>query len=155
MPDDNHPKPEILVDSDWKNQAQAEKDKLAEFDTQAAAPKGGPDDLPPADFQSLLGMLATQAIMYLGGMADRRTGQAVIDLELSRHFIDLIAVLEDKTKGNISKEETDELTGLLQELRTRYVEIARAVSKSYAEQQSKHGPGSSPAPPGASPIIQP
>ncbi len=81
--------PKIIVDSDWKAQAQAEKEKLSEVDEKAAAEAGGGKGLPPADFQSIVGTLFSQALMYLGGMADRQTGQVMVDLEAGKHFIDL------------------------------------------------------------------
>ena len=124
--------PKIIVDSDWKSQAQAEKEKLAaEEQAKNAAPGAGAAEgqLPEADFRGLVGMLATQAIMYMGGMADRTTGQAVFDPEYSRHMIDLLSVLEEKTKGNVSEEEDRELRGVLHELRSRYVELAQMVAK--------------------------
>ncbi len=131
MPDPSVPKPEILIDSDWKSQAQAERDRLAEAEAKAppkGAGPGAPGDLPPADFASLVGMLATQSLMYLGGVADRKTGQAIFDPEMARFYIDLLAVVEEKTKGNITAEESAELAGALHELRARFVELARAVA---------------------------
>lgn len=130
MPDEGDQAPKIIVDSDWKSQAQAEKEKLAEQEAKAApAGKGGPDALPPADFRGLVGMLATQAVMYMGGLADRSTGQAIFDPEYSKHMIDLLGVLESKTKGNLSDEESKELSGVLHELRLRFVELSDYVAK--------------------------
>ncbi|MEO1130654.1 MAG: DUF1844 domain-containing protein [Planctomycetota bacterium] len=120
--------PKIIIDSDWKSQAQAEKERLAEAEEKAEpAPQAG--QLPPADFRSLIGMLATQAIMYMGGIADRQTGQAVFDPEYARHMIDLLAILQEKTKGNLAEEEDKELTGVLHELRTRFVELAQMIAQ--------------------------
>jgi len=90
-----------------------------------------------------MGMLATQAVMYMGAVADRQTGQAVFDPEVSRHMIDLLGVLEEKTKGNLTEEESKELTGVLHELRSRYVELVRLVSQS--------GQAGAPPPGGAAP----
>ncbi|MEM6393054.1 MAG: DUF1844 domain-containing protein [Planctomycetota bacterium] len=134
MPDaDDSPK--ILVDSDWKAQAQAEKAKLAEKDakTQADAASSAPGEapspgqLPPASFETLVSTMVTQAIYGLGGIADPRTGQPVIDLELARHQIDLLGVLQTKTDGNLADDEKDLLDQTLYELRSRYVQISTAV----------------------------
>lgn len=137
MPDPEGQKPEILIDSDWKSQAQAEKERLAEAEAKAQGAKGagapGPGELPPADFSSLVGMLATQALMYLGGMADRKSGQLVFDPEMARFYIDLLAVVEEKTKGNVTEQESSDLAGALQELRMRFVELARAVAAQGAQ----------------------
>ena len=139
--------PKIIVDSDWKSQAQAEKDRLtqdeskreAEAAAKAGAEGGAPGELPPADFPSLVGMLVTQALMYLGGVADRRTGQAVFDPDMSRFYIDLLAVLEEKTRGNLSEAEGKDLVGAVHELRSRYVELVQAVARQ-ATQPGAGGP---------------
>ncbi|MEM1212434.1 MAG: DUF1844 domain-containing protein [Planctomycetota bacterium] len=132
---DSDDSPKILVDSDWKAQAQAEKAKLAEKDAKAQADPGpsapgdppAPGQLPPASFETLVSTMVTQAIYGLGGIADPRTGQPVIDLELARHQIDLLGVLQTKTEGNLSDEEKDLLGQTLYELRSRYVQISTAV----------------------------
>lgn len=151
MPDPDSPKPEILIDSDWKSQAQAEKERLAEAEARS---KGGPGgaapgqgELPPADFSALVGMLATQALMYLGGMADRKSGQLIFDPEMARFYIDLLAVVEEKTKGNTTEQESADLAGALQELRMRFVELARAVAAQGAQ-------GGAPAPAQGAPKIR-
>ncbi len=148
MSDQGQGGPKIIVDSDWKNQAQAERDRLAQEEAARkpaapSAPMAGPADggapgaLPPADFRTLVESLAVQALMYLGGVADRRTGQAIFDPDYSRHMIDLLGVLEEKTRGNLSAEEAQELGTVLQELRLRYVELARMM----AEQMASAPPG--------------
>lgn len=160
--------PKIQIDSDWKAEAQKEKERLAkkEKEQQAKAPaaggaagtgaagarpSAGPADegeergpLPPADFRALVGMLAQQAIMGLGVLADRKTGGIIIDLEGSRYAIDLLDILEQKTKGNLTDEEKKELTQILGDLRTRFVQIATLVAKQ-AQQQSPTGVQAAPA----------
>lgn len=142
--------PKIIIDSDWKSQAQAEREKLAEAEAkaqaEAASKQGhgqeGPGGMPPADFRTLVEMLAMQALMYLGGVADRRTGQAVFDPEYSRHMIDLLGVLEAKTAGNLTPEENKELSTMLHELRTRWVELSRMMAEQVASGKISGGPGS-------------
>jgi hypothetical protein len=72
--------------------------------------------------------------MGLGAMADPQTGRVVIDLEGAQFSIDVLDVLEQKTKGNLSKEEADELKQILAELRSRYVQISQLVAKQMAAQ---------------------
>ncbi|MEM9082529.1 MAG: DUF1844 domain-containing protein, partial [Planctomycetota bacterium] len=134
--------PKILVDDDWKNQAQAEKAKLAEEEAAREAEGDQPQQgkLPPADFRGLVGMLASQAIMYMGGMAHPESGQPIFDPDTSAHLIDLLGVLQEKTKGNLSDEESQELDTILQELRARFVELIQVVAK-----QQGAGPGAPPA----------
>lgn len=142
-------KPKIIIDSDWKSQAQAERDKLAEEEAKSEQAKGGadgkPGELPTPDFRALVGMIGMQALMSLGAVADRQSGQAVFDPGYARHMIELLGVIEEKTKGNLEKEEEDELKGLLHELRSRYVELSRLVAEGKIPQAG--APGQAPTDP--------
>lgn len=151
MGDEGEQAPKIIVDSDWKSQAQAEKEKLAEQEATSKPAKGGPDALPPADFRGLVGMLATQAVMYMGGLADRTTGQAIFDPEYSKHMIDLLGVLDEKTKGNLSAEESKDLTDVLRELRARFVELSEFVAKGGGGAAGMGGMGGAPGAGGPAP----
>ena len=129
-------KPRLQVDQDWKAQAQAEKERLArqEQDKKQKSPgaadaAGMHGELPPADFRSLIGMLASQAVMGLGAVGDPKTGRVVIDLEGAKFAIDLLGMLEEKTKGNLAAEEASELRQVLAELRSRFVQIAQLVAR--------------------------
>lgn len=141
--------PKLHIDSDWKAEAQREKERLTqkERDAKAAeqakggkagAPGGEPGahELPEASFRSLVGMLASQAIMGLGAMADPQSNRVIIDLEGARFSIDLLEVLEQKTKNNLTKEEADELKHILAELRSRFVQISQLVAKQMMAQQA-------------------
>ena len=114
-------KPQLHVDDDWKAQAQAEKAKHAQASPQEA-PERGP--LPPANFTLLVISLATQARMCLGDIEDPQSGQKQVDVELAKHNIDLLGMLEEKTKGNLSDQEKKLLDSVLYELRMRYVQLA-------------------------------
>lgn len=155
MSQDESGTPQIHVDSDWKNQAQAEKDKLKEMDEQAPQAGGERGDLPPAEFKTLVGTLASNAVMSLGGMQHPETGQIMVDMEGAKLYIDLLDVLEEKTKGNLDEEEAEYIQQIAHELRNRFVDFSRAIS----EQMSKGGMGAGmgDAMPGGgpSPIIQP
>ncbi|MFM9902045.1 MAG: DUF1844 domain-containing protein [Polaromonas sp.] len=134
----------LVVDSDWKSQAQAEKERLAAAEKEKEA-KGGSAaagrgrGLPPADFNSLVGTLVTQAFMYLGGFPDPETGKAIVSLEHARFHIDLLTVLQKKTAGNLTPEEAEDVSRALHELQLRYVEIGQAVAE-MAKQQRSGGP---------------
>lgn len=120
----------IQIDTDWKAEAQAERERLAREDLTAEEdPESGqPGALPPADFQSLIGALASQAVMGLGGVRDPKSGAVVVDLPGARFAIDLLAVVEAKTRGNLEQEEEKALTQALAELRDRFVKISQAVA---------------------------
>ena len=95
--------PKLHVDSDWKAEAQREKERLAEKEAAGGDKKPvGMEALPDADFRGLLGFLAQQALSGLGVMQDPNTGRVMIDLEGSKYWIDMLGVVGEKTKGNLS-----------------------------------------------------
>ena len=93
---DDEQAPKIQVDTDWKAEAQAEKERLSQKEadrSKATEEAGPPGELPPADFKGLVGLLASQAIMGLGAYTDPKSGGVVIDLVGSKFAIDLLAVI--------------------------------------------------------------
>jgi len=134
---ENQGESKLHIDMDWKAQAQAEKERLAQAETKREASGKGQaggqrGEFPEANFRSLVGLLASQALMGLGTMADPESKGVMVDLEGSRFNIDLLAVLEEKTKGNLEKEEAEELNQVVAELRNRYVQISQAVAQQAA-----------------------
>ena len=117
----------IHVDDDWKVQAQAEKEKLskaAEPANKGARQEGKRGPLPQASFTFLVISLATQIRMFLGDIENPANGKKQADLELAKHNIDLLGMLEEKTQGNLAEEEKKLLDAVLYELRMRYVQTA-------------------------------
>lgn len=160
--------PKIVVDSDWKKQARAEKEKLEAAEKQAAAARrpgapggetgGGPaaraagtgaGGMPPADFTTLLGSMVSQALMYLGAFPDPETGKAIVSLDYARFHIDLLEVLEQKTRGNLTAEEERDMQQALSELRMRYVEISKAVGQMLKQRAAQAAAGGAGAAGGA------
>lgn len=134
--------PKIVVDSDWKSQAQAEKEKLnAQAEAKAAAasstPKGRAGPGEPAQLTDLVSMLVTQALMYMGGIPDPRTGQAVVALDYAKIYIDMLGVLEEKTKGNLTPDEEKMLGQTAHELRMEFVEVGAAIAQAVKEGKIK------------------
>jgi len=84
--------------------------------------------MPPANFEMLILSLAMQAQMELGGGGVRGDGQAP-NLDIARHTIDVLAMLQEKTKGNLSMEENRMLENSLTELRFRYVQVVADINK--------------------------
>ena len=79
--------------------------------------------LPPVDFPSFLISLGTSALYHLGLVPDPTTGEpGTKNIELARHTIDTIVLLEQKTEGNLSDDEVALFQNLLTELRMRFVE---------------------------------
>jgi Domain of unknown function (DUF1844). len=83
---------------------------------------------PGSDFASLVRSLATTAYSALGLIPDP-SGSRRRDVGIARQMIDWLAVLEQKTRGNISVEESDFLARVLYELRLAYVEITRPPAR--------------------------
>jgi len=78
-------------------------------------------------------------LQYMGAFPDPETGRAVVAPPYAKLHIDLLGVLEAKTKGNLTPEEVKEIGEILTELRLRYVEISKAVTKMIAEKAAKGG----------------
>ena len=78
--------------------------------------------LPKIDFSSFVLSLYSSGLVQLGKVEDPSTGKTSVNLELAKHTIDMIAMLEDKTRGNLNSEEENLLKALLSEMRMAYVE---------------------------------
>ena len=89
--------------------------------------------LPPASFTFLVLSLRAQAEMQLGLMQFGEEEKVEPDLGLARHSIDLLAVLAEKTKGNLNLEEQRLLENSLTELRFRYVQASDKVGQAESE----------------------
>jgi len=89
--------------------------------------------LPPASFSFIVISLRAQAEMQLGLMQFGEEEKQPPDLQLARHTIDLMAMLLEKTKGNLSLEEHRLLENSLTELRFRFVQVSDDVAKAAAQ----------------------
>ncbi len=87
---------------------------------------------PSQEFAELVQMLATNAIMNLGGAP--QLGRGGIDIETARHFIEMLAVLKEKTESNLTEDEDKMLTDLVSRLRMEYVGVVNQMSKSAKKQ---------------------
>jgi len=81
--------------------------------------------LPEVNFNALIFSLSSSAFFNLGEIADPQTGEKHKDLPLAKHSIDIIAMLRDKTKGNLNDEEQKFLDNILADLRLRYVKAIK------------------------------
>lgn len=86
----------------------------------------GESPLAEPTLSTLLLSLSTQALMHLGEIPDLSTGAPQRDLGAARSIIDLIAVLQEKTRGNLDADEAALLERILYDLRMRFVEIVRS-----------------------------
>jgi hypothetical protein len=88
--------------------------------------------LPPATFEFLVFSLKMQAEVRLGVLGFGEEKEAGPDLPAARHAIDLLAMLAEKTRGNLSMEEQRLVENSLTELRYRYVHATEEAAKSQA-----------------------
>lgn len=145
-------KPSLHVDTDWKKQAQEEKKRLAEQEAQrrastagpagvvsgaataagpTAAPKAAPGraggrkagEMPPASLATMMQSIVTQALFYMGELAARGS-EPIVNLDMARHHIDTLSILEEKTKNNLTEDEKKMLDAALYETRMRFISIA-------------------------------
>ncbi len=112
----------IFIDEDWKSQIAAEKEELqreAEEQTESPEPQQG--EVPPASLEMLVTMFASEAMMALGQLPNPATGQLSISLDHARYAIDMLQMLQEKTKGNLDPNEAKMLEDLLHQLRMLFV----------------------------------
>jgi hypothetical protein len=118
----------IIIDEDWKQQAEREKEVLAAQEEaekkKAERQRRARGPMPKGDFAALLSMLYTQAMFSLGLLQVEGQQKPEPDLELARYNIDMLETLEEKTKGNLAQQEEAVLKNMLSELRIAYVKVA-------------------------------
>jgi hypothetical protein len=134
MNEPSQERPKIIVDEDWKSQVEREREQVKA----APTPSSGPtevdvhpplENLPPPTFELLLSTFATQALVYLGQIPDPETNRPSIRLDLAQHQIDMLAMLESKTAGNLSEAEAKLLEDILHQLRMAFVTIREQVER--------------------------
>jgi hypothetical protein len=91
------------------------------------APGGSSSEtaLPPVDFHTFVLSLGSSALLHLGELEAPGTEGVQKDLALAKHTIDVLAMLEEKTRGNLSPAEEKLISSLLYDLRLRYVESTK------------------------------
>ncbi len=134
---------ELHIDEGWKAQVEREKSNLK------AAPSADPAQPPtestsaaknesttakretppppPASFEFLIASLATQAMACLGQIPDDDGKPLPVNLPYAKHFIDLLGVIEDKSRNNLDEDEAAYLKGTLLQLRIQFVESSRGA----------------------------
>jgi len=92
------------------------------------APAGRARDassLPAVDFHTFVLSLGSSALLHLGELEHPEGGEAEKDLPLAKHTIDILSMLEEKTKGNLTSAEEKLIQSLLYDLRLRYVNASK------------------------------
>ncbi len=130
MPEETKPaEKKLFIDEDWKSQVEAEKEEArrqresaaAGDEAEASAEQRGP--LPTPDLSFLVGTMYMQGAIALGMLPNPMTGKQDVQPEQAQHTIDLLSMLLQKTEGNRTAEESEELDAVLHELRLAYVSV--------------------------------
>lgn len=79
---------------------------------------------PPVTFSSFIFSLGTSALMLMGEQLDPQQGRMPVNLSQAKEIIDILSMLEGKTKGNLTADEQTVLTDMLYALRMKYVDLA-------------------------------
>ena len=112
----------IFVDEDWKSQIAAEKEELKrEAKQHTESPEPQTAAMPPASFEMLVTMFASEAMMALGQLPNPATNELSVSLEHARYAIDMLQMLQEKTQGNLEPNEAQMLEDLLHQLRMLFV----------------------------------
>lgn len=143
MPDE---KPKIIIDSDWKAQAEKEKEQLSvKLGEDKKAPQPAPQagaqpgeaeqgqPLPKPDFLNHCASIATQALIFMGAIRHPATGEVEFDPAQARYLIDTLQVLKDKTKGNLTPKEVETLDGMMGELKMVWVQVIQELQRQQAQ----------------------
>ncbi len=85
-------------------------------------------DLPAIDFATFVMSVVHSAWMHLGQVPHHDTQKLEVDLPMAKQSIDLVGLLEEKTKGNLSGDEERLLNQVLDELRSKYVDLTKTAS---------------------------
>lgn len=124
----------IIIDEDWKSQVEAEKEQAARASSQqegdqspgeAAAGDEAAMQWPPASFPMLVSTFATEAMVGLGQIPSPLTNEPEVSPPRAKYAIDMLAVLQEKTKGNLDPGEDAGLEDLLHQLRMAYVAVTQ------------------------------
>ena len=91
----------------------------------------------PASFINFLSTLVTNAAASLGAMPHPVTGQKSVDLDSGRYWIDVLSMLREKTKGNLTDRESDLLMNVLSDLQMQYVSIQKAAEEKLKAQAAQ------------------
>ena len=85
--------------------------------------------LGPIDFSTHILSIASSAMVGLGKMPAPGTDELSVDLESAKYFVDVLGILEEKTRGNLDESETKLLQSLLYDLRVAYVDAQPKAPK--------------------------
>ena len=119
--------------------AEAAAPAAAETEAPGPAAAGEPEEEPriagtepsiaqlPRDFGAFVESMYLEAMLYMGAIADPRTGQTIEDIDLAKYKIDVLIMLQEKTEGNLTDDEQRQLEEVLYQLRMLYLQKSKAA----------------------------
>lgn len=115
----------IIIDEDWKGQVEAEKEAARR---EQGAPPSRPAEsatgpMPPPSLTFLASSLYLQGMVALGLLPSPGSDKPEVHFDQARHTVDTLQMLREKTEGNRTPEETQEIDRILHELRMAFVEV--------------------------------
>jgi len=121
--------PKIIIDEDWKDQVQREKEEAQKATQDNTTPK---EDVPGAkqegaSFEALVSSLAMQAMFALGMIPQQDNEQVMVDLTEGKYLIDMLMILQEKTKGNLTPQEEGTIMESLANLQRVFVVRSQQV----------------------------
>src|SRR3984893_1151255 len=121
----NAASPAVAAEAPPEPTSQAERNDEADLPSGEAELPGADD---PASFASFMMSIASNAASSLGMMEHPVTGKREVDLELGKHWIDVLGMLQQKTRGNLLPPEQQILEGWLSDLRMQYVSLTSSTA---------------------------
>ena len=111
-----------------EEKSKKEEEKPAKDEEPDEKPTGSDDEseeasfqLPEVNFSTFVFSLSSSALLHFGEVPDPSTGKTQKNLAMAKHTIDILGLLEEKTKGNLTEDEKQLLKNILYDLRMRYV----------------------------------
>lgn len=111
-------------DETAKNEAQAQP-KSDKADTARKSSRPAPEASLPVNFQTIVIGFGATALAHMGEAPTADGSKIPVDLQTAKHYIDLLGVLEQKTKGNLQEDEAQLLRAFLYDLRIKFVTLSK------------------------------
>lgn len=124
----------IFVDEDWKGKVEREREEARKVAEEAATAEPQEDELEQqpeaAPFEALVSGLTMQAMHALGATAPQDAKEVMVDLPEAKYLIDMLLMLRDKTKGNLTPQEQGFLSQTIAELQQGFVIRSQQLQES-------------------------
>jgi hypothetical protein len=106
-------------------------------------------------FVEFVMMHAQNAALFLGQIPNPQTGKGEVNLELAKMFIDQLGMIQEKTRGNLTNEETTVLRNALSNLQMAFVEVSQSAGETPSSPESPPAPSpEKPAEPSGAPSVE-